>query len=99
MVALRARPRFRRRKWAFDAGIRFPRRQPSAEAPFISGRGTAILRRRCGNREAAVEMATGALMAWAWGHESGDVYTSSPTFLDGVVYFGAVMAVSTQSTP
>ena len=31
----------------------------------------------------------GALMPWPWGHESGDVYTSSPAFADGTVFFGA----------
>jgi len=33
-------------------------------------------------------LATGRLMAWPWGHESGDVYTSSPAFDHGMVFFG-----------
>ena len=35
------------------------------------------------------EIRTGAVMPWAWGHESGDVYTSSPTYVDGTLVFGA----------
>jgi outer membrane protein assembly factor BamB len=32
---------------------------------------------------------TGAPLAFPWGHESGDVYASSPVLADGTVFFGA----------
>jgi outer membrane protein assembly factor BamB len=34
-------------------------------------------------------LATGPDFPWPWGHESGDVYTSSPVHVDGTVIFGA----------
>jgi outer membrane protein assembly factor BamB len=34
-------------------------------------------------------LATGRDFPWPWGHESGDVYTSSPVHVDGTVIFGA----------
>jgi outer membrane protein assembly factor BamB len=34
-------------------------------------------------------LSTGALRAFPWGHESGDYYVSSPTYVAGVVVFGA----------
>ena len=78
------------RKWTFDAG------NPIPSSPAVGGRAIYV-----GTRDGqffAVDaatgrqrwkVATGALVPWPWGHESGDVYTSSPAFIDGVVYFGA----------
>ena len=34
-------------------------------------------------------LATGATIAFPWGHESGDTYISSPTLVQGTVFFGA----------
>jgi eukaryotic-like serine/threonine-protein kinase len=34
-------------------------------------------------------LATGPDFPWPWGHESGDVYTSSPVHVDGTVIFGS----------
>ena len=34
-------------------------------------------------------LATGPDLPWPWGHESGDVYTSSPVHVDGTVIFGS----------
>jgi eukaryotic-like serine/threonine-protein kinase len=77
-------------KWTYDA------RDPIASSPAIGG-GLAYAGTRDGHFF-AVDVSTGAerwrfgtgkLMPFPWGHESGDIYTSSPAFVDGVVYFGA----------
>ncbi|HUQ83154.1 MAG TPA: PQQ-binding-like beta-propeller repeat protein, partial [Gemmatimonadaceae bacterium] len=78
------------RKWAFDAG------NPIPSTPAVGG-GAVFFGTRDGHFfavDAATgkqrwKFATGPLKGWAWGHESGDVYTSSPAFVGGVVYFGA----------
>ena len=78
------------RKWAFDAG------NPIPSSPAIGG-GGVFFGTRDGHFygvDAATgrqrwKMATGPLVPWPWGHESGDVYTSSPAFVAGTVYFGA----------
>jgi len=78
------------RKWAFDA------REPIFSSPAVGG-GAVYFGTRDGEFfaiDAATgrerwTFATGPLVAWPWGHESGDVYTSSPTFEQGTVFFGA----------
>ena len=78
------------RKWAFDA------REPIFSSPAVGG-GAVYFGTRDGEFfaiDAATgrerwTFATGPLVAWPWGHESGDVYTSSPTFDQGTVFFGA----------
>src|SRR6185295_19272730 len=78
------------KKWAFDAG------NPIPSSPAVGG-GAVYVGTRDGHFFAVDaasgrqrwKFATGPLMPWPWGHESGDVYTSSPAFADGTVYFGA----------
>jgi len=78
------------RKWAFDAA------NSIASTPAVGG-GAVYFGTRDGHFyavDAATgkqrwKLATGPVKPWAWGHESGDVYTSSPAFVDGTLYFGA----------
>jgi len=78
------------RKWVFDA------HNPIFSSPAVGG-GAVFFGTRDG-QYFAVDAATGKqrwafttgrLLAWPWGHESGDVYTSSPAFDQGTVFFGA----------
>src|SRR6185312_15682995 len=67
------------KKWSFDAS------NPIASSPAV-GNGAVYVGTRDGHFFAVDaasgkqrwKFATGPLMPWAWGHESGDVYTSSP---------------------
>ena len=78
------------RRWAFDAG------SPVASSPAVSG-GMVFAAARDGSIF-AVDARTGA-RRWRittgpdrplpWGHESGDHYISSPTYVDGTVVVGA----------
>ena len=78
------------RKWAFAA------RNPIPSSPAVGG-GAVYFGTRDGQFFAVDaasgrqrwKVSTGPLVPWPWGHESGDVYTSSPAFANGVVYFGA----------
>jgi len=78
------------RKWAFDA------HNPIFSSPAV-GDGAVYFGTRDGKLFAVDAstgkqrwtLTTGRLMAWPWGHESGDVYTSSPAFDQGTVFFAA----------
>jgi outer membrane protein assembly factor BamB len=76
--------------WTFDAG------GPIASSPavaqglvFVGTRAGVFLAVDARSGAARWRLATGADLPLPWGHESGDVYTSSPTYADGVVVFGA----------
>jgi outer membrane protein assembly factor BamB len=78
------------RRWAFDAA------NPVTSSPAVGG-GAVFFGTRDGHFFAADaatgklrwRVTTGPLMPWPWGHESGDVFTSSPVVIDGTVFFGA----------
>jgi outer membrane protein assembly factor BamB len=78
------------KKWAFDAGNAI-HSSPAVGggAVFIGTRNGQFFAVDAATGKQRWKVATGALMPWPWGHESGDVYTSSPTFVDGIVFFGA----------
>jgi outer membrane protein assembly factor BamB len=77
-------------RWKRDVG------SPIASSPAV-GRGRVFFGTRDGRfhaldaatGEVRWRLSTGADHAWPWGHESGDVYTSSPVHVDGMVIFGA----------
>jgi outer membrane protein assembly factor BamB len=76
--------------WAFDAGA------PIASTPAVA-EGMVFFGTRTGRylaldaRRGTVrwQLATGPDQPLPWGHESGDVYTSSPAYAQGVLVFGA----------
>ena len=77
-------------RWTHDAG------NAIASSPAVGG-GLVYFATRDG-QVAAVDaksgvmrwrIATGHDMPWPWGHESGDVYTSSPAYVNGVIVVGA----------
>lgn len=77
-------------RWSYDA------KSAVASSPAVGGGLVYFATRdgrvhavdaRSGARRWRVE--TGPVMAWPWGHESGDLYLSSPAYLDGVVVVGA----------
>jgi eukaryotic-like serine/threonine-protein kinase len=78
------------RRWRVDLG------SPVSASPAVGG-GLVYVAARDG-RVWAVEaqtgarrwrLATGPLVPFPWGHESGDYYVSSPTYVDGTVVLGA----------
>jgi outer membrane protein assembly factor BamB len=76
--------------WSYDAG------SPIASSPAVAER-TVFVGTRAGRflgldaASGAVrwQLATGADLPLPWGHESGDVYTSSPVYALGALVFGA----------
>jgi outer membrane protein assembly factor BamB len=77
-------------RWTFDAGNPIPSSAAvGGGAVFFGTRDGHFFAVDAITGKQRWKLATGALMPWAWGHESGDVYTSSPAFADGIVYFGA----------
>lgn len=77
-------------RWSFDAG------SPVTSSPAVAA-GLVFFGTRDG-RFHAVDVATGSRRwafatgpdaPWPWGHESGDVYTSSPAYAEGALVFGA----------
>ena len=77
-------------RWTHDAG------NAIASSPAVGG-GLVYFATRDGHVSAVDassgarrwRIATGRDMPWPWGHESGDVYTSSPAYLNGTVVLGA----------
>lgn len=77
-------------RWSYDAG------SPVTSSPAVAhgivyvgtrdGAFHAVDARRGARRW---RVATGPEMAWPWGHESGDVYTSSPAVANELVVFGS----------
>ena len=77
-------------RWTYDAGSAIASSPAVADGlVFVGARDGSFhaVDARDGTRR--WRFATGATMPWPWGHESGDVYTSSPVVLNGVVLFGA----------
>ena len=77
-------------RWRWDAG------SPVASSPAV-GEGLVFFGARDGRYHALDaatgrpkwHVATGADVPFPWGHESGDIYLSSPAYTNGVVVFGS----------
>ena len=77
-------------RWAFDAGNAIPSSPAvGAGGVYVGTRDGQFVAVDATTGRERWRFKTGPLMPWPWGHESGDVYTSSPAFVDGVVYVGA----------
>ena len=78
------------KRWAFDAGNPIPSSPAVGDgAVFFGTRDGQYFAVDAATSRLRWKIATGPLMPWPWGHESGDVYMSSPAYADGTVYFGA----------
>ncbi|HZI45510.1 MAG TPA: PQQ-binding-like beta-propeller repeat protein [Ilumatobacter sp.] len=78
------------RRWASDVGNPIPSSPAvGAGAVYVGTRDGHFVAVDASTGRQRWRFTTGQLMPWPWGHESGDVYTSSPTFVDGTVFFGA----------
>ncbi|HJR42867.1 MAG TPA: PQQ-binding-like beta-propeller repeat protein [Gemmatimonadaceae bacterium] len=77
-------------RWTFDAG------SPIASTPAVA-EGLVIFAARdrrlraidAGSGRERWSVPFGGDLPWAWGHESGDFYLSSPNYAGGTVYVGA----------
>jgi eukaryotic-like serine/threonine-protein kinase len=77
-------------RWRYDAGAAVTSSPAVTDrAVFITARDNAIhaVDRRTGER--LWRAATGPDAPWAWGHESADLWTSSPLAVDGLVVAGS----------
>lgn len=76
--------------WTFDAGSPIASSPAAAQGMvFVGTRAGRFVAVDASNGVQRWQVTTGADLPLPWGHESGDVYTSSPTYADGVVVFGA----------
>ncbi|MFW6079502.1 MAG: PQQ-binding-like beta-propeller repeat protein, partial [Gemmatimonadota bacterium] len=77
-------------RWTFDAGA--PIASSAAvghDLVFFGTRDNAFYALDAATGEARWTFETGADAPFPWGHESGDVYTSSPVLVDDLVLFGS----------
>ena len=76
--------------WVFDAKSPIPSTPAVAEGLVIfSARDRRLRAVDARNGRERWSVPFGRDLPWAWGHESGDFYLSSPNYSDGTIYVGA----------
>lgn len=79
-----------RERWRFDAGSSVASSPAVADGRvFFGDRAGRFHALDAHTGEEVWRVATGPEASWAWGHESADIFTSSPAVVDGRVVFGS----------
>ena len=76
--------------WSFDAGSSISSSPAVTQGRvYFTARDNALYAVNRADGRLAFRVQTGPDTAWAWGHESGDLWTSSPAVSGDVVVFGS----------